>query len=243
MNYIRKYNCDLIMNGITNHFDTLPDDIIELILKYNYPIEVYNSKNNELENKKKLLKELEDTVIGNTGTEYYSNIELVKLFKLDKKIKKNIHICYYKKLNNLVIKKNFYKNCINKDGLYIDIMKNVLNIKIRKNINKKHLLLLNDCGILSYKSKWSNIDLCKCICGDYCKTNNCNIPGNRYNWNKHLHYTKKHKYNITKIVKNEKKISEYGDKLRFCVDCNKPLKLESVKQHLNSNQHKNNCKY
>ena len=41
MNYIRKYNCDLIMSGITNHFDTLPDNIIEIILKNEYPIEVY----------------------------------------------------------------------------------------------------------------------------------------------------------------------------------------------------------
>ena len=250
MNYIRKHDCQQIMDGFTNHFDTLPDNIIEIILKNNYPIEVYKSKNNELENKKKILKDVIHTIVLYTGKEYYTKQQIDKLFKLDNKVKSKSKI-FEKRLDNLVIKKNFYKDCDLTKCLYMDIIKRSIGInRIKKyliNSNKKHLLLLNDCGLLWHRNFISSIynyELQKCICGNYCRTDNCNIDssGLSFHFNNFRH-TKKHNYKLNQIIKNEKKISEYGDKLRFCVDCNKPLKLESVKQHFNSNQHKNNCKH
>ena len=207
------------------------------------------SKKNNVENKKKLLKEGINTIVLFTGKEYYTKQQIDKLFKLDNKVKSKSKI-YEKRLDNLVIKKNFYKDCDLTECLYMDIIKRSIGInRIKKyliNSNKKHLLLLNDCGLLWHINKWNNIELQKCICGNYCRSDNCNIDhsGSRYYFRfKKFRYTKKHNYNLNQIINNEKKISEYGDKLRFCVDCNKPLKLESVKQHFNSNQHKNNCKH
>jgi len=250
MNYIRKHDCQQIMDGFTNYFDTLPDNIIEIILKNNYPIEVYKSKNNELENKKKLLKEVIYTIVLYTGKEYYTEPQINKLFKLDNKLKSKSKI-YEKRLENLVLRQNFYKDCDLTKNLYIDTIKRsigtIRTYRIFKYSNKKHLLLLNDCGLLWHINKWNNIELHKCICGDYyCISHNCNINPSRSMFitnTKNFKYTKKHNYKLNQIIKNEKKISKYGDKLRFCVDCNKPLKLESVKQHLYSNQHKNNCKH
>ena len=246
MNYIRKHDCQQIMDGFTNHFDTLPDNIIEIILKNKYPTEVYKSKNNELENKKKLLKEVIHTIVLFTGKEYYTRPQINKLFKLDNKVKSKNKI-YEKRLENLVLRQNFYKDCDLTKNLYIDSIGTIRTYKIFRYSNKKHLLLLNDCGILWYNSKWYNIELHKCICGDYC---NLNLSGTIYNFHyyknnfkNNFKYTKKHNHNLNQIIKNEKKISEYDNKLKFCVDCNKPLKLESVNQHLKSNIHIKNCKH
>jgi len=247
MNYIRKHDCQQIMDGFTNYFDTLPDNIIEIILKNNYPIEVYKSNNNELENKKKIMTELEHSyVIYNIGNIYFTNSQIKKLFKSDNKVRYK-HNIYNKKLENLVIKQLFYKDAISMNynsicylsDLDVFMKENTLNI----NNYKKHVLLLNDTGLLTHIKYWGNRELYKCICGNYCRSLNCNDSGNHFIWNKMINYTQKHNNNINKIIKNEKKISEYGNKLKFCVDCNKPLKLESVKQHLKCDFHIKNCKH
>ena len=232
MNYIRKYNCELIMSGITNHFDTLPDDIIKIILKNEYPIEVYKFNNNELENKKKMIIELDDTDIEYLGRLYFKNIQL--LCKPDNKIR--LPIIYDKNYKNVILTKNFYKNYdpklkIHRQYIY-DWQPNLLL--------KKNRLVLNDCGMLEQNRVYKLYNLNKCICGKKCSIYNIN----RINCSdKDVYYRKYHYNNLKYLIRKEKKITEYGNKLRFCVDCNKPIKLESVQQHLKSNYHIRNCKH
>ena len=40
----RVYDYIALSNGYNNHFDSLPDDLIEKILQNMYPIEVYDSR-------------------------------------------------------------------------------------------------------------------------------------------------------------------------------------------------------
>ena len=146
MNYIRKYNCQQIINGYTNHFDTLPNDLIEKILQYMYPIEVYNSKkNNDVKNKKNILEKLK--IIKIIICLSYDALSI------EKKIK------YIKEFNN-----QYYLKPEMKKNLFLS------NKKIKKSVvdkimYKQNKLLLNNICVLK---NMTDDYLKKCICGNYC---------------------------------------------------------------------------
>ena len=217
----RVYNFIALSNGYTNHFDRLPNDLIEQILQNMYPIEVYDSR---IYYKCKLFMLAQLKNIKIKLNRDYDTLSLEHKYRYHKKY----HNQYYfkpeiKKLLRISDKK-VKKSCIDK------IM------------NKQNKLLLNricsPCNDDNY--------LKKCICNSYCDNPLKKFRYRQDNIVTYYSYNSKDNHNsrLCKIIKNEKKCLKYGDNICYCSTCDKYIKNSYIDNHINSKQHKyNNNKY
>mgnify|MGYP001205618085 CR=1 FL=1 len=214
----RVYNYIALSNGYTNHFDRLDNNVIEQILKYMYPMEVYESRV-YYKSKKNMLEQLKNIKIKiNTP---YDSLSIKHKFKYHKKYDNQYYIKPEIKKNLYLSDKKVKKSCIDK-------------IMIKQN-----KLLLNNICILG-----DDNSLVKCICNSYCSnplkkwryTHRNIITYNSFKIRKN---DKKNHYNIlSNIIQNEKKCLKYGDNICYCNTCDKYMKKSSIKNHTKGKEHK-----
>ena len=210
----RVYDYIALSNGYNNHFDRLPNDLIEKILQNMYPIEVYDSKI-YYKCKKYMLEQL-------------INIK-IKLNRDYDSIPIKLKIKYYKKYDN-----QYYFKPEIKKLLRLPDMK-VKKSCIDKIMIKQNKLLLN--RICLYRD---DCYLMKCICSSYC-TNPLNRWNYRqYNTISYYPYRCKHNHNsrLCKKIEDENKCLKYGDNILYCNTCDKYMKKSSIKNHTKGKEHK-----
>ena len=210
----RVYDYIALSNGYTNHFDRLPNDLIEKILQNMYPIEVYDSKI-YYKCKKYMTYQLKNIKI-KINTPYHL-LSIKHKFKYHKKYDNQYYFKPEIKKNLYLSDKKVKKSCIDK-------------IMIKQN----KLLLNHICtNVLDYY-------IHKCICGSYCYnplkrwkyTHKNIISYNTFN------NENKHNKILSKIIKNEKKSLKYGDNICYCNTCDKYMKKSSIKNHTKCKEHK-----
>ena len=210
------YNFIAYKKGYSNHFDYLPNDIIEKILQNMYPLEVYDSKL-FYKYKKSLLEELKKIQI--KVSSQYNSLSIKHKLKYNKKYNKQ----YY-------LKPELIKNLGISD-------KKVKKSSIVKILKKQNKLLLNP--ICNNYNKY--VYLNKCFCGLYCNNPIQRWDYTRYNNISYFTYRFKDNHNsrLCKIIQNENKCLKYGDNICYCNTCDKYIKKSSVKSHLESEFHLN----
>ena len=209
----RVYDYITLRNGYSNHFDTLPNDLIEKILQNMYPIEVYDSRI-YYKCKKYMLEQL-------------INIK-IKINKPYDTLSIKHKLQYHKKYNN----QYYFKPEIKKLLRISD--KKVKKSCIDKIMFKQNKLLLNNICLCNY-----DYYLQKCICGDYCINPLNRWYYNKYNKISYFTYKKEnHNSRLCKIIQNENKCLKYGDNICYCNTCDKYMKKSSIKNHTKGKEHK-----